>query len=157
MGLCGSGDIQLPCEDPLSVDLEETDLAYLAGLIEGEGYIGIVRQTPNHKAVLRFNMKDEGALRWLAGILDLKTNLTKEGFYHLSIPPRIGKDLIEDSLPFFKIDRKGREANLYLSFVGTIEDHEWGGGQRKPLSIEILKYRSWLWEEMQRTKHNLFV
>jgi len=55
--------------------MKETDIAYIAGLIDGEGYIGIKkdkgykcqkRQTPGFHARLQIRMVDESAIKFIA-------------------------------------------------------------------------------------------
>jgi len=58
--------------------MKDTDVAYLAGLVDGEGYIGIKkspaykcqdRKTPGYHARIQVRMVDEPAIRFLADTL----------------------------------------------------------------------------------------
>jgi LAGLIDADG endonuclease. len=69
--------------------MKETDIAYIAGLIDGEGYIGIKkdrgyqcqeRKTPGYHARIAIHMVDEQAIKFIAETLG--------GWYYKENHPR---------------------------------------------------------------------
>lgn len=142
--------------------MKEKDFAYMAGLLEGEGHIGVARiqsRKPEwaHQYAPRVSvgMTDREPVDWCAEkwgtrVLeqqDSRPNTLQS--YVAKMPVPVMKELLPHLLPHVKSRRKRREIDIVLVLTRRIRR----GGP--PLSLSELKYRHWLWEEAQRVKLGL--
>ena len=135
--------------------MNKTDLAYIAGIVDGEGYVGIKRSKANGKTTGRVNdayheriqvrMVDEPAIRFLADTLG--------GWYYKEKPhcnngrplycyqasDKKASEILTALLPYLRI--KTEQANIVLALtthqrtlpaehvekVSTILANRWGG------------------------------
>ena len=105
----------------------QTELAYCAGLIDGEGYIGIVKQKSGlkkrkfrYRARLSVQMKDEKTVKFIAKILNLKIckiqpKQTIYSMYNAITRDRYLEKTLQDLLPY--LHGKKKQAKLLLEFV----------------------------------------
>ena len=107
----------------------ETDLAYLAGIVDGEGYVGIKkdrgykcqgRTTPGYHARIQIRMVDEPAIAFLSETLG--------GWYYKEKPHNRGgrllycyqasdqkaEDALRQLLPYLRVKRQNAETVLAL-------------------------------------------
>lgn len=136
------------------MEIAELDLAYAAGLIDGEGSIGLFEEhkertarthhSPSHRPFLSVGMTDEVPVRWLHetfGVGSVQYSLPK--------PPRrekwtwrvngAGVRVVCDLLmPYLKV--KGLQAYLVVCFY---EEGNWGSRRGQRLhQQEILRRQS---------------
>jgi len=92
--------------------MTKTDIAYIAGIIDGEGYVGIKktkaypsqgRKTPGYHARLQVRMTHEGAIRFLADTLG--------GSYYREKPHS------DNGKPLFCYQASDKKARTILSTV----------------------------------------
>jgi len=118
--------------------MKRTDLAYIAGLFDGEGNIAIVkrkkkegRTVPIYHLVVRVGMCDEYLPRWLkmafGGYISFykRPNSKHRDLYTWSIGYNNAIDFLMAILPFLKL--KKPQVELAIEFQG---DKKNGGGQR---------------------------
>lgn len=109
--------------------IKETDIAYIAGLIDGEGYIGIKRdkgyrcqerQTPGFHARLQIRMVDEEAIKFIAESLGgwyykEKPNCAQgRPLYCYQASDKRAEEIIRTISPYLKV--KKESANTVLQF-----------------------------------------
>lgn len=100
--------------------MKKTDVAYLAGLVDGEGYIGIKRskayacqqrKTPSYHVRIQVRMVDEGAIRFLSETLGGTYFLEKphahggRPLYCFSASDLKAAHIIRTLLPYLRIKR----------------------------------------------------
>ncbi len=139
--------------------MSREDWAYLAGLLEGEGALMIGRRSHRGMRNVQYEpsiviaMTDEEPVRFCASVWEGKVRREQylarpqnRTSFRTLCPTSSMEGVLRGVLPLFQSQRKRREAQLLLSLCGLRGMH----GKETPL--EILKYRNWLWEEMQRVK-----
>ena len=107
--------------------MKRTDLAYIAGLFDGEGNIGIVkrrhlagRTVPTYHLVARVGMVDEIIPRWLqmafGGYIHHRKRLDPKhrDVYTWSVGYNTATDFLKTILPFLKLKRP--QAELAIKF-----------------------------------------
>ena len=109
--------------------IKDTDIAYCAGLIDGEGYIGIKktpaytcqeRQTPGYIARLQMRMVDEGAIRFMAETFGgwyykEKTHLAKgRPLYCYQATHRDAERILRIVLPYLRVKQEAAKTVLSL-------------------------------------------
>lgn len=107
----------------------DTDIAYCAGLIDGEGCIRVKktkpykcqgRATPGYHAVIQLRMVDEPAIRFLAEILGgwyykEKPHVTSgRPLYCWSVSDQKCEDIVRAVLPYLKVKKAQAETVLRL-------------------------------------------
>lgn len=107
--------------------IKETDIAYLAGLLDGEAYIGIKKSTvrkdcatPGYHARIQVRMVDEAAIRFLADTMGgnyyrEKPNC-KNGrpLYCYQASDLLAEKAILAVLPYLRVKRASAEKTLEL-------------------------------------------
>jgi hypothetical protein len=106
--------------------MKETDIAYIAGLIDGEGYIGIKkdrgyqcqeRKTPGYHARIAIHMVDEQAIKFIAETLGgwyyKEKPSTAQGrpLYKYSASDKRAEEILKIVLPFLRV-KKASAQNL---------------------------------------------
>ncbi len=152
--------------------MKQIDIAYIAGLIDGEGYIGIKRQinrangSVNHAYTerIQIRMVDEQAIAFIASLLggnyykEKQPHKNRRPLYCYQASDRIANTLIKTILPFLKVKREVANTVIQLrpikenpSFVlmrRTVKNR-WGGtmvvGRRQHHPNYIAKMHI-LWE-----------
>lgn len=109
--------------------MKRTDLAYLAGLVDGEGYIGIKkskaykcqgRQTPGYTVRLQVRMVDEPAIKFLAETLGgwyykEKPHCAKgRPLFCYQVSNKAAESVVRCLLPFLRVKKANAEAALSL-------------------------------------------
>jgi len=105
----------------------ETDLAYCAGLIDGEGYLGIIKSrsyNPNRKVRYRvrlsIQMKDQKTIKFVAKILNFRVlqiqpKQTVYPMFNATARESLLQKILESLLPY--LQEKKRQAELLLEFI----------------------------------------
>lgn len=120
----------------------DTDLAYIAGLIDGEGYVGIKKSQPYHHLTGRVNpgyharlgikMVDEAAIRFIAESLGgwyfeekrAVGGLSKRRLFAYQATDKAAADILRAILPYLKVKRPNAETVLALrELQGTASQH----------------------------------
>lgn len=107
----------------------DTDVSYCAGLIDGEGYIGIKRTrayacqgraTPGYHARIQLRMVDEGAIRFLADTLGgwyyREKSHANNGrpLYCWQASDKHAAEVLRAVLPYLRVKRESAETVLRL-------------------------------------------
>ncbi len=107
--------------------MKQTDVAYIAGLIDGEGYIGIKKASvrkdcfnPCYHARIQIRMVDEPAIKFIADTLG--GNYYKEKpnadngrpLYCYQASDKIAATILETVLPYLKVKKQSAETVLHL-------------------------------------------
>jgi hypothetical protein len=117
--------------------IADTDAAYLAGLIDGEGSVGIVRQKRSHHAFVYVYGTNRVVLDWACGIFggyiharsqrQVEASLgSKPQFVWQVIGNRKARPLIDAIIPYVRIKR-GR-ISVIKDFLDTFQDCRIPGG-----------------------------
>lgn len=122
-----------------------TELAYLAGFFDGEGYVGISNDRPkwakgNVYLRLRVNItqKDDTVLSMLKDIYKGTINKGKDGIYKWYVDGNSAVIFLKDILPFLIIKKKQVElalefASLQVGKSKTIEQKN----RQQQIAVEI--------------------
>lgn len=123
-------------------DLQETDWAYIAGLLDGEGYLGITSRSRQHKGSrqiipsksyrprIAINMTNKQIIEYLHKLFGgfmcekINTNIKWKNTYSLDIVDyQTIKIIIQKCLPYFKI--KQEQALMLLKFPHNIKCNQY--------------------------------
>lgn len=112
------------------MDSLDTTLAYLAGLVDGEGYIGIKktkpskaqgRQTPGYTARIQVRMVDEEAIRFLSETLggwyyrEKTAQVTgRRQLYCYQASDRKAEGVLRSLFPYLRVKKSNARAVLIL-------------------------------------------
>lgn len=126
------------------LDLIDTELAYIAALIDGEGSFGILRakSAARYVPVMRLSMNSEETISWLANKLGVSYQTVKRNSpkHQTSYVTHIGGKrlihLVSRTLPFF-ITKRG-QAHAIMRFGRTYIPQR-GNGQRHPEGIFVVR------------------
>ena len=142
-------------------NLPETTKAYIAGFIDGEGWIGIqcARNTRSSRRGRKFsgvitivntNLEALEQLRAEVGMGHFvempRLSERHKQLWHLTFSTRQAARLLEAVSPYLRIKR--RQAEVYLEFMGTADAPRRQRG--KPLSDEDFAFQASQYEEMRR-------
>ena len=116
--------------------VSDTDIAYLAGLIDGEGYIGIKklkptnrRRSPSYQARIQVRMVEEAAIAFLAETLGgsyyLESAHAANGrpLFCYQASDAKAERVLRTVLPYLRVKRENAET--------VIAFRKWQAGQRK--------------------------
>lgn len=145
------------------------DWAYIAGLLEGEGAICIRKarqgkrlrdgkedeQYVAYQATITIGMTDRGPVEYLASVWKTPVSIqskssTRKEVYRAYCPAAMLKETAENIRRHFRSQRRKKELDLILSLRKSIEQNN---GKRR-LSLSVMKYRHWLYEQMQVAKNH---
>lgn len=137
--------------------LTDAQLGYLAGLIDGEGWVGITCRKRTWKTsgrpyyyrpVIVIGMKYPHCIEYVCGVLGLQvTTLKREGeTYRVRIYPSTLRWLLPQLIPYLVLKR--RHAELLLEFVTACRYKP--SGYRRELSETELEHRDVLAAELKR-------
>ncbi len=135
---------------------QETEIAYLAGLIEGEGGLSITkdssREIPNYRAYLQVQMADRDIVEWVASIFGgicrkavLGPRMVKQQWVAYC-PAANLETILRAVIPYMKSERRRREAELLIELQRTKKY------VNRKIPMLVRKHRESLREEMQRIK-----
>lgn len=127
----------------------QTDLAYAAGLFDGEGSVGVIyRKSHSKKSTMRtfgvtasVSMVDEESIVWLCstfgGRVDV-SNRTKTGrqVYRMQMAGRTAADFLEKILPYLKLKRSRAEVAIKLARMARPRGAEKGRSGMHPMTLE---------------------
>ncbi len=145
------------------IDLSECEKAYMAGIVEGEGHIGMRLEPPDPRtrdvsprirAVLEIEMGDEDIIIWLSEklggrpITHRKRNPKHGTTWRLCVPAAALAPFLAQIIPWMKSARKMREAELIFELAQIYRAGWRGHGLVIP--PELLVKRMILFEEMRR-------
>jgi len=149
--------------------MREVDLAYIAGLIDGEAYIGIKKSTyhsrvlkdginPEYHERIQIRMTNEKAIKFIQELLGgnyykEKCASLKSGkfLYCYQASDRKAANILKKLLPFLKVKRK--ETELVLKLRESKEDHRSfrrGSPARRPMPKDIVEYREHLYQAIKK-------
>ena len=109
--------------------MKQTDLAYIAGIIDGEGYVGIKkskayacqgRQTPGYTARIQVRMVDEPAIKFLAETLggwyykEKPHSAKGRPLYCYQASDKVAEAILRTLLPFLRVKRVQAETVIAL-------------------------------------------
>jgi len=156
--------------------MKETDLAYIAGLIDGEGYIGIKKSTyksrvikdmvnPEYHERIQIRMVDEGAIKFIVHLFG--------GSYYRENPRSVkgrplfcyqasdfkASNIVKTIYQFLKVKR--RNAELIMKLRQSKEDPRAHGGNLGgrskgkgfPMPKDIVEYRESLYQAIKAANH----
>lgn len=161
--------------------MKDTDIAYIAGLIDGEGYIGIKRITgkssgrvnPGYQERIQVRMVDEPAIKFLAETFGGNYYAEKphahkgRPLYCFSASDRIAVNILKIVLPFLRV--KFHVATQVLAFrefrstaskvpVKIVMRNRWGVEQeftRYRYSPEYIAECERRWKECSNINHGI--
>jgi len=136
-------------------------IAYLAGLVDGEGYVGIKKQKPRPDTInclyherIQIRMVDEIAIKLFkqtfGGNYYKETEhskYSKKPLYCYQATDRLASQIIRKLLPYLLI--KKRQAKLILKLRKSKESRESlrrGSPARRPMKASIVQYRESLYQ-----------
>lgn len=153
--------------------VKETTLAYLAGLVDGEGYVGIKKsltgvrsgkqKSPSYHERIQIRMVDEAGIKLFTKVFG--GNYYKEKphsnsgrlLYCFQISDLSASKALKILLPFLVI--KGNQAKLVLALRKSKESKlakqrgNLGGrtkGRGKPMADSVLEHRDKLWKQLKQ-------
>lgn len=161
--------------------MKQTDIAYIAGLIDGEGYIGIRRfkgktngrVTPGYQERIQVRMVDEQAINFLADTLGGTYYAEKphahkgRPLYCYSASDKIAVRIIRTVLPYLRVKRAVAEkvlafrefrANPQKIAVQTMMRNRWGKEMpftRYRHSPEFIAACEFRWQECSNLNHGI--
>ena len=127
--------------------ISKTEAAYLAGFIDADGNIGIVRRTTSHdgrkylyiRPVVQIGQSKRGILDWISDLVGGTVGVhCQHGFYNLRFHAGTIRWLLPQLLPYLKV--KKRQAEIVLEFTDLSKVSKNG----KSLSAEELARREGL-------------
>lgn len=136
-----------------------TEAAYLAGIIDGEGSVSIIRYKVTHgrgqlfSARVSISMQDEGVLRWLheltgLGNLRFQQRGVKNPIWQWQLTTRHAADLLKLALPFLRVKRT--QAEKVIEFAAGVKPQ---GHGRKPMPEEEWDRQVGLFREVWHINH----
>ncbi len=143
-------------------------IAYLAGLVDGEGYVGIKKQKPRPDTInalyherIQIRMVEEKAIKLFkqtfGGNYYRETDhskYSKKPLYCYQATDRLAAKIIKILLPYLLI--KNRQAKLILKLRESKENpesHKRGSPAKRPMNPKIVTYRESLYQQI-KTIHN---
>ena len=102
----------------MTTDIKESDLAYIAGFIDGEGYIGIDVSRNYYCPCLVITQRDPDILIWIQKMLGEQGSLWHEEgrVWRLKYSSRAFERIIEPLLPYLKLKRQ--QATIAFQVLG---------------------------------------
>ena len=134
--------------------MRETDLAYIAGLMDGEGYISVNKSKPKRKKgwvqlypMIVFSSVDDVLVRWLGKTIKMGTTWigrdkgNHRGYKSLTIRKQIdAMKFLKKIYPHLKLKR--RQAELAMEFIK-------GRNGRKSFHLPYSKRAHEIYEELR--------
>lgn len=157
-----------------SLTVSEQDAAYMAGLIDGEGCIGIYktcgsgkhrRVYPQYVMSLGMSNTHLGVIKWICqmfgGTYHIANSGAKNPKYSVAwswkITARHAKWVLEQVIPYLRIKRD--QAEIAIEFQNHVQDMSWvkGNGFARgvlPMPPEIFQHRQDLAAKLKSTKRS---
>lgn len=91
--------------------MRTVDKAYLAGIVDGEGYIGIIKSKDNYFLTFAVDMADTQALELLAEVTGrrIETDIRKNLSYKIQHRVRLGgvdaQNFLREILPYLRVKK----------------------------------------------------
>jgi hypothetical protein len=137
--------------------IAEQDLAYVAGLFDGEGCVTVSRhQTTTaftHQAQITITNTDREILEWVQGLFGLGSIQVKPSYsdrhsagYTWVASSRQARDFLLAVSPYLRVKRQ--QANLALALQQSIEFRR--ANRRDRLTADDLRERDGFWSEIKR-------
>lgn len=137
-------------------DLSSTDLAYAAGIIDGEGYIGIVlreagkdkrpgreNSTASFRTVVNVGMADIQVVNWMKETFGGKVysyDYGKKGVHHWKLTGNEAAEFCSLIAPYLKLKRN--QAELLMAFrADTRINHTRRGGHGVVVPLEEIELK----------------
>jgi hypothetical protein len=147
------------------MNLSETEKAYIAGLVDGEGTIGMAKTHEEkgdrqYRYRLRFNiaMTDLEVMMWLAQITRAKLgagrcqNPKKHAkAYRIAFSEIAGEDLVRQIEPYLKVKRQ--QALMYLRYREVQKFSLAHRTAHRNQIKSIRELRDWFYDEFRRLNH----
>ncbi len=137
--------------------MSKAELAYLAGIIEGEGGLSITIDTSGkrtyYQAFLSVQMGEREIIEWVASVFSgtcRKIAISQPKFkqqWATRCPAKNLEAVLRATIPFMKSPRRKREAELLIKLQRTMG---YNVHHRVPLSV--WEYRENLYREMRQLK-----
>lgn len=161
--------------------IKETTIAYLAGLVDGEAYIGIKKdmtsvrsghsKSPLYHERIQIRMVDEESIKLFKKVFggsyyyekkSANNPLTKKKMYCYQISDLSAVNALKQLLPYLQV--KKRQAQICLKLRkskqsklarkrGNISGR--AGGKGRPMDKKIVDYRDNLWKQIKQIHRNL--
>lgn len=148
--------------------------AYVAGLIDGDGYLGIMRKSSkrslarvHYTPVVKVGMTDKDIIEWLqksfGGNFYHRDNGQYKDLYQWKLANRTMKPFLDAIYPYLRV--KKAQADVLKRFFGTFGSDDYyqkkqkgglrNGGTRysKTLKDETLEYRKELYKQIRKLNH----
>ena len=132
-------------------NISETDKAYLAGIIDGEGYLGVNKVHPKGKSVAHsarlcvyqnsLSFLENLKIKWGLGSIKYSGRSIKPG-YAWVMSSKDALSVLEQVKPY--LTRKQLQADGLIELELSRKHH---GKVR--LTQEILEYRDWIWTKIK--------
>jgi len=130
------------------------DLAYAAGIVDGEGCISLVHHSRQDGYVLRVSVAMKGqVLPWFKETFggDIGPNQPGLNVWNLN-RKRDQKTFLNQILPYLK--HKMVQAEIALAFIETLETRELFDGRRTPDTTKLIQERLYLAMVEEKAKWN---
>ena len=140
------------------VNPSKTDKAYIAGIVDGEGSLGITKRlhphrrslSPTFTGALQVSMTDEDAIRFIAEryrgrVYRYGRNDGRQPYYVFSATSLELGEIIKDITPYLKV--KHPQASIMLEFLDTISLR---GKPRTTVPEHITRKRAFCSVELKR-------
>jgi len=145
--------------------------AYLAGLLDGEGYIGIKKTNnradcvnPQYHERIQIRMVDEPAIKLFKETFGgnyyrekaSRSKLSKKPLYCYQASDKLASEIIKKLIPYLLI--KNRQAKLILELRKSKESKESrlrGSPAKRPMKPEIVQLRESLYNQIKSIHHRL--
>jgi len=102
-------------------EMRDTDLAYMAGIVDGEGSINLIKASSRHRhpageiyAQLGVTNTNEWVIRWFQYTFGGSINKDKKGCYRWNVTHRKAAKILRVLLPYLRI--KKPQAELAILF-----------------------------------------
>jgi len=153
---------------------KETTIAYLAGLVDGEGYVGIKKSTygmrkrkdvycPTYHERIQIRMVDEEAISLFKKVFGgsyyretENSKYSKRPLYCYQVSDKKAAETLKILLPHLRIKR--RQAKICLKLRRNKESvlaRRRGGPKGRRMPKKIVNYRNSLWKQIKQIHGNL--
>jgi len=132
--------------------LNDTELAWIAGFFDGDGSVGIRKykrphcRSPIYDLVVKITNSNIEVLKWIQNHFGGTINHDhKSNCYKLRFGGRVGMRFLEAIFPYLKVKRKQAKLGIALQ-----SRHTFQGGPGKFLPKEELEEREQLYQELRK-------
>lgn len=148
--------------------MKNTTIAYLAGLVDGEGYVGIKKSStrldcvnPQYHERIQIRMVDEPAIKLFQKVFGgnyyketASSKYSKRPLYCYQASDKLASKILKTLLPYLTIKR--RQAILILKLRRSKESpsaQRRGSPSRRPMSKRIVAHRESLYAQIKVIHH----